>query len=58
MLNASRSDILEASSLIYEMSGISIREQKNMKIPEWYSYYQMAMKRQKEKINIAMMGRF
>jgi len=40
------------------MSGISIREQKQMIVPEWYSYYKMAIKRQKVKINIAMMGRF
>ena len=50
--------MLEACSLIYEMSGISIREQKQMKIPEWYAYYEMAIKRQKDKLNIAMMGRF
>jgi len=39
------------------MSGISVKEQKKMTIPEWYAYYEMAMKRQKEKINIAMLGR-
>jgi hypothetical protein len=39
------------------MSGISIEKQKQMKIPEWLDYYNMAIKRQKQKIDIAMLGR-
>jgi len=50
--------VLEASSLIYEASGINVIEQRKMTVNEWYALYKMAVKRQKEKVNIAMMGRF
>jgi len=49
--------MFESRSLVYEMSGIPIPEQMHYPNRRWYTMYKAAIKRHKQKIELAVMSR-